>query len=84
VADLGGLIENDIYKEFVWIRKRLVEAGVGHLIAVNLTRDEIRPAHVVRVVLPGLETTNPFYCGPRARLALVSDMISYDWYERHG
>ncbi len=78
LANLGGLIANDVYDEFVWLRRKLVEAGIRHLVAANLTRDEIKPAHIVRVVLPGLETTNPFYCGPRARVTLLSDMLSSD------
>jgi len=50
-------------------------AGVKHFIAVDLTREEMKPARAVRVILPELETNNPYYCGPRARIALISDIV---------
>ncbi|HEU4711127.1 MAG TPA: YcaO-like family protein [Pyrinomonadaceae bacterium] len=74
--ELEGLVTNDCYTEFKWVREKLIAAGVKHLIAVDLTREEMKPARAVRVILPGLESNNPYYCGPRARLALVSDMVS--------
>jgi ribosomal protein S12 methylthiotransferase accessory factor len=74
-AEMGGIITKDIATEFAWVRERLLDAGVEHLLAVSLSREEISPARVARVVVPGLETTNPFYCGPRARLALLSDFL---------
>jgi ribosomal protein S12 methylthiotransferase accessory factor len=77
LSQIEGLATSDAYVEFDWIRQKLVEAGVKHLIAVDLTRDEIKPAHAVRVILPGLETNNPYYCGPRARVALISDMVAH-------
>jgi ribosomal protein S12 methylthiotransferase accessory factor len=30
---------------------------------------------VVRLIIPGLESNNPFYCGPRARLTLLRDLL---------
>lgn len=66
---------DDLYDEFSWIRQRLIEAGVRHLIAFDLTRSDLSPIHVVRVVIPGLETNNPFYCGPHARAALATDVL---------
>lgn len=70
-----GLVATDAYDEYIWVRDRLVDAGVEHMLAVDLSREEIGPARVVRVVVPGLETSSPFYTGPRARLALVADLI---------
>jgi ribosomal protein S12 methylthiotransferase accessory factor len=78
VAEVQGFVTNNIFDEFTWIRERLAQAGIRNLITVDLTRSEIAPAHVVRVLIPGLETTNPFYCGPRARLALISDIVFQD------
>lgn len=77
LSEIEGVAAADAYAEFEWVRRKLVEAGVLHLVAVDLTREELRPAHAVRVIIPGLETNNPYYCGPRARLALISDMIAH-------
>ena len=74
--ELEGLVASDCYTEFKWVRERLMAAGVKHFIAVDLTREEMKPARAVRVVLPELETNNPYYCGPRARIALISDMVT--------
>lgn len=76
LSEIDGMCADDAYVEFEWVRHRLIEAGVKHLIAVDLTREEIRPAHAVRVIIPGLETNNPYYCGPRARAALISDVVA--------
>lgn len=78
LSQIQGLVADDAYSEFTWIRTRLMEAGVRHLIAIDLTRKEMKPACAVRVILPGLETNNPYFCGLRARLALLSDMIPRD------
>jgi ribosomal protein S12 methylthiotransferase accessory factor len=75
LSDLDGLVATDCYEEFVWIRQRLVRGGASHLVVVNLSRDAIQPASVVRVVIPGLETNNPFHIGPRARAALLPDLV---------
>lgn len=74
-TELDGLVANDCYTEFKWVRERLMAAGVKHFIAVDLTREEMKPARAVRVILPGLETNNPYYSGPRARVALISEMV---------
>jgi ribosomal protein S12 methylthiotransferase accessory factor len=44
-------------------------------VMVDLTSPGIAPAHVVRVLIPGLETNNPFYTGPRARCTLLRDLL---------
>lgn len=71
----GGFSSNDAHAELDWVRTQLRLAGVSHLIAVDLGTPEIAPARVVRVVIPGLETNNPFFTGQRARVALLSDML---------
>jgi ribosomal protein S12 methylthiotransferase accessory factor len=75
LAEIHGMIADDAYTELNWVRQMIIAAGIKHMIAVNLSRDEVRPVHVVRVILPGLETNNPYYCGPRARMALISDLL---------
>ena len=58
-----------------WCLDRLRAAGIEHVIALDLTTPAIAPAHVVRVIIPGLETNNPFYTGPRARLTLLRGLV---------
>lgn len=76
LADVFGCECDDIYDEFQWVRARLVDAGIEHLIAVDLSREEILPAKAVRVVIPGLETVNPFNCGLRARRIVAAEVLS--------
>jgi ribosomal protein S12 methylthiotransferase accessory factor len=59
----------------MWCLERLRSANVDHALVVDLTKPSIEPASVVRVILPGLETNNPFYTGTRARLLLLNDLL---------
>lgn len=72
---IAGGASPDILAEVMWCFDRLRDAGVEHVLALDLTVPAIAPAHVVRILIPGLETNNPFYTGPRARLALVRDLL---------
>src|SRR5262249_35310302 len=51
VVGLGGAAHDDVTEDFRWIRRRLVEGGASHLLALNLSPPEISPASVVRVVI---------------------------------
>jgi ribosomal protein S12 methylthiotransferase accessory factor len=75
VAPRAGLTSCDVLHDLVWALDRLREAGVGQVLACDLSPPEIAPVRVVRVGVPGLETNNPFYTGQRARLALLRDML---------
>ena len=55
---------------------RLVDAGFPRVLMVDYSRREIGPARVVRCVIPGTETINPFYTGPRARRAILADLLT--------
>ncbi|MCA9710471.1 MAG: YcaO-like family protein, partial [Myxococcales bacterium] len=77
LSELRGLVSNDAYAELDWIRQRLREAGLRRLVAVDLTQEAMRPARAVRVLIPGLETNNPYYTGPRAAAALLDDMLPW-------
>mgnify|MGYP001199809657 CR=1 FL=1 len=46
-----------------------------HLLLVDVTVDAIKPAHAVRVMIPGMESNNPFYAGPRARATAIRDLL---------
>jgi ribosomal protein S12 methylthiotransferase accessory factor len=75
VADLGGVCRSDVLDDLVWCLERLHFAGIQHVLVCDLSRSEIAPVRVVRIIIPGLETNNPFFTGPRARLALLRDLL---------
>jgi ribosomal protein S12 methylthiotransferase accessory factor len=49
--------------------------GFSHVLYKDITRPEVAPARAVRVVVPGVETTSPFYTGLRARALLVANLM---------
>lgn len=73
--DIGGLVSNDAYEELTWMLHRLRASGVQHVLTLDLSRPEIAPARVCRVVIPGLDTTNPYHIGKRSRMALIRDLL---------
>lgn len=73
----AGFISADVYEELNWCLDRIHHAGVQHVLIADLTPPEITPAKVVRAIIPGLETNNPFYMGPRARLLLLRDLLPH-------
>jgi ribosomal protein S12 methylthiotransferase accessory factor len=75
VDEIEGLSSTDVHEDLEWCLERIREAGVKHVLAVDLTPPGIEPAQVVRVIVPGLETNNPFFTGPRARLVLLRDLL---------
>lgn len=58
-----------------WLLARLLAAGCDPVLVADYTLPEIAPARVVRVIVPGLETLNPFRTGARARRALLADLL---------
>jgi ribosomal protein S12 methylthiotransferase accessory factor len=79
VSDLTGTHTDDVLNDLDWCLGRLLEAGIDRVLVCDLSRAEIAPAKVVRVIIPGIETNNPFYTGPRARLTLLRDLLPR-WY----
>jgi ribosomal protein S12 methylthiotransferase accessory factor len=75
ISEVAGFYSDDIYSELAWCLARLQAANVSHALVVELTPPGIAPVSVVRVILPGLETNNPFYTGLRARLLLLKDLL---------
>ena len=51
------------------------EAGFEHFLVTDYSAPRIRPAHAVRVIIPGIETTNPLFTGTRARATLIRDLL---------
>ncbi|MUL66709.1 hypothetical protein BOO86_19710 [Mycobacterium sp. CBMA 234] len=72
---MPGFASDDVRDDLQWSLDRIRDAGVVTLPALDMTPPEIAPAHVVRVILPGLESNNPFYTGDRARLVLLRDLL---------
>jgi ribosomal protein S12 methylthiotransferase accessory factor len=70
-----GFVSSDAAADVRWIVRQLRTAGLERVLMLDYSNDEIAPARVVRVILPGLETINPFHTGPRARAALLSDLL---------
>lgn len=75
VDEIEGFTSADVHQDLTWCLERTRAAGVEHVLVVDLTQPEIQPAHVVRMIVPGLETNNPFFTGPRARLVLLRDLL---------
>ena len=74
-AETVGFQTRDILEELEWMVDRLEDAGYTQLIVTDFTMRRIRPARAVRVIIPGLESTNPLFTGPRARATLIRDLL---------
>jgi ribosomal protein S12 methylthiotransferase accessory factor len=74
-STVAGFVSRDAAADVKWIVDRLCEGGCRHVLVADYSTRAIRPARVVRAIVPGLETINPFHTGPRARLALVRDLV---------
>jgi ribosomal protein S12 methylthiotransferase accessory factor len=75
VDRVDGLVSRSVAEDLVWCRERLRRAGLSTVPVVDLGHPAIAPAHVVRVMIPGLESNSPFFTGSRARLILLRDML---------
>lgn len=71
----SGFRSRDISEELSWMVRQAERAGVTHFLVTDFTLAEIQPAYAVRVLLPGLETTNPMFTGERARATLLRDLL---------
>ena len=75
LSETAGFHSRDILEELEWIIDRVTVAGFPMFLVADYTIPRIRPAHAVRVLVPGLETTNPLFTGRRARATLLSDLL---------
>ena len=73
----AGLRARDILEELEWMVNRVVQAGFPTVLVADYTTPQIRPAHAVRVQIPGLEVTNPLFTGGRARATLLHDILPH-------
>ena len=70
-----GFVSRDILEELEWLVDRVQQAGFNQFLVVDYTMNRIRPAYAARVIIPGLETTNPLFTGVRARAACIRDLL---------
>ncbi|WP_133056430.1 YcaO-like family protein [Mycobacterium decipiens] len=73
----SGIHARDILDELEWMVDRVVRAGSPAFLVADYTTPQIRPAHAVRVLIPGLEVTNPLFTGRRARATLIRDLLPH-------
>lgn len=74
-SSVKGFHAKDARDDVRWLTKRVAEAGFKHLLVANVTHAALAPAHVVRVIIPGMDTVNPFFTGPRTRAGLLADLL---------
>jgi ribosomal protein S12 methylthiotransferase accessory factor len=73
--ETAGFLSRDILKELEWMVDCVTNAGFPMFLVADYTIPRIRPARAVRVLIPGLETTNPLFTGPRARATIIRDLL---------
>lgn len=71
----AGFRSDDVRDDLDWSLRRVRAAGLSHVLMIELTPPEAAPAHVVRMIVPGLESNNPFHTGERARLVVARDFL---------
>ncbi len=71
----AGIATRDLLVELEWIVDRVERAGFERFLVVDLTIERIAPARAVRVIIPGVETTNPLCTGPRGRATAIRDLL---------
>jgi len=76
--ELGGFVSRDAREDVRWLVERVRDAGLSHVLFADYSLPNIHPARVVRVIVPGLETLDPFHTGTRARFALLRDLLPLD------
>jgi ribosomal protein S12 methylthiotransferase accessory factor len=74
-AETTGFISRDILEELEWIVDRVQEAGFEQFLVADYTFARIAPAFAVRVIIPGMETTNPLFTGARGRATSIRDLL---------
>jgi ribosomal protein S12 methylthiotransferase accessory factor len=73
--DIQGLVSSDLREDLKYVLEALRNAGLSQVLALDYSVPELAPVRAARVIVPGLETINPFYTGPRARLTAIRDLL---------
>jgi ribosomal protein S12 methylthiotransferase accessory factor len=74
-SSLSGFSSEDASADMFWLIDQLRNGGCESVLAMDYSAERIAPVRVVRVLVPGLETINAFHTGPRARRALLADLL---------
>ncbi|MEY4581003.1 MAG: hypothetical protein RL701_5706 [Pseudomonadota bacterium] len=74
-SSLASFISRDALRDLKHVLQALRKAGVQRALAIDYSLPELAPVRAVRVLLPGLESANQFYTGPRARALAIQDML---------
>lgn len=72
---IAGLVSRDAREDVTWTVERVRDAGYLHVLLCEVSTQALAPACVVRVIVPGLETVNPFHTGLEARVRLAADLL---------
>jgi len=76
----AGLVTKSASEDLDFIVRRLTAAGFERVLYRELSNEQVAPAHVVRTLVPGMEDTNPFHTGLRARTLMVQDLMRrHEW-----
>jgi ribosomal protein S12 methylthiotransferase accessory factor len=75
LGETKAFVCRDILDELEWMVDQVTAAGFPMFLIANYTIPRIHPAHAVRVLIPGLETTNPLFTGRRARATVLRDIL---------
>jgi ribosomal protein S12 methylthiotransferase accessory factor len=73
--EIQGLVSKDLLEDLKYALEALRRAGYARVLALDYSVAELAPVRAARVVVPGMETINPFYTGPRARLTAIRDLL---------
>jgi ribosomal protein S12 methylthiotransferase accessory factor len=76
-SSIESLTSRDVRDDLMFALDALRRAGFEQVLAIDYSLPEIAPVRAVRVLVPGLETTNPFYTGPRARAVALRDVLPW-------
>jgi ribosomal protein S12 methylthiotransferase accessory factor len=71
----AGFDSRDVLEELEWLIDRVQDGGYEHILLANFTCAQIHPAYAVRILIPGIETTNPLHAGARGRATLIRDLL---------
>jgi ribosomal protein S12 methylthiotransferase accessory factor len=76
-SSIESFTSRDVRDDLKFALEALRRAGFEQVLALDYSLPEIAPVRAVRVLVPGLETTNPFYTGPRARAVALRDVLPW-------
>lgn len=70
-----GFVGSSAREELGFVVDRMVDVGFDKILYRDISRPEVAPGAVVRVIVPGTEGINPLFTGPRARVHVVRELM---------